>query len=224
MASKREMVSVSAWERIRKECGAPAAHNVDWHGETLVIRPLISLAEVVQFVDNVIGDCFGESVEEYHPEVKAFSIARYFIHFYTNLRLPTDIAKQYDLIFGTDILSVVEDHVDYIQKMSINTAIEEKIDMLLDMNVAALNKQLGKISSAIDEVGNAFGGIDPGDIEKLMQSISEGALDQEKLIGAYLRQMKEQGINNAINAQDAGEPVKKVDTENTSEVHTIDLA
>lgn len=187
MANKQNMVSVGAWERIRKETGAPNVHTVDWHGESLEIKPLIPFAAVCTLVDSVVADCFGETMEEYRPAAKEFSMARYFIHFYTNLRLPADIEKQYDLIFGTDILSVVEDHIDYVQKEAIRAAIDEKIETLLDMNTAYLNRQLGKIAEAIDDADRMFSGVNPGDLENLVKSVSNDGLNAGKLMEAYLR-------------------------------------
>ena len=185
MAKKLNKVSVAAWERIAKECaGAPVA-VVDWHGEQLEVRRRLGLAEMAALVNFVVKDCFSEDSAEYRPELREFATARAFIFFYSNLTPPVNTEKQYDLIGGTDIYETVLRVVDQAQYSEIMNAIDEKIDALLDANVSSVNKQLERISAAVDEMAQIFDGIDKSDLEKFLGSIDQGSLSPERLMSAY---------------------------------------
>ena len=187
MAKKNDVVSVGAWERIRKECGANDINEIDWHGERLTVRRLLSFAEAATFVSLVVADCFSENKDEYHPEAKEFSVARCMIYFYTNLRLPTDVEKQYDLIYGTDILEVVAQYADNEQGSMIRNAIDERIDVILDANRELIQREMAKLSDTIDQFSSIFDGVRKEDIEAITKAAANG-IDEGKIMQAFLAQ------------------------------------
>ena len=184
--AKKDKVSVGAWERIAKEMNKETEIIVDWHGEQLHVKRFLTLAESLSFVNTVIKDCFGEETSEYRPEAKRFSIDRAVLYYYSNITLPVGVEKQYDLICRTDAVDEVKKYVNLKQFNMILDAVEEKIEMLLDENVAVVNAKLTEFSEAMDGAKGMFDGVDPEDLRNLIGALSNGVLDEEKLMRAYL--------------------------------------
>lgn len=190
MAKKLNKVSVAAWERIAKECAESPVAVVDWHGEQLKVRRRLGLAEMAALVNKVVTDCFGSDLTEYHPEAKRFATARGFLYFYSNITLPVNVSKQYELISSTDIYDTVLRVVDKEQYTEIMEAIEEKIESLLDYNTKMIDKKLSELSEAIDQFSSIFEGISSEDLAKISSAMVSGKLDEEKLMRAYLTEQE----------------------------------
>lgn len=182
--AKKNKISVGAWERIAKEMSKDETTVVDWHGEQLEIRRYLTLAEMVTLVDKVIDDCFVG--DKFFPSVQEFAFQRAAILLYTNLTLPVNPEKQYDLILRTDIWEQLIRNVYPYQLGSVQTAIDRRIEMLLDTNAETVSRQLAKISSALDEAGKLFDGVSSDDMQKLMGAMSGMELDPEALMKAYM--------------------------------------
>lgn len=183
--AKKNRISVGAWERIAKDMDKGETTVVDWHGEQLEIRRYLTLGEKIALVDKVIEDCFvGDS---FIPSVQEFAFQRAAILVYTNLALPVNPEKQYDLILRTDIWEQIIRNADPYQLGSVQTAIDRRIEMLLDTNAETVSRQLAKISSALDEAGSMFDGVEPDDLKKLADAVTGLGLDPEKLMQAYMK-------------------------------------
>lgn len=191
MAKKKNHVSVAAWERIAKEFCGEEIKTVDWHGEALEVKTRLSLAEVVWFVNQVIKDCFGSDMTEYHPEVKQFAIDRATIAVYTNVTMPVNMEKQYELIVGTDIIPAIHQEIDAGQYGDLLDAIDEKIDMLIDANIAELNKLTKTVSESANVMNDMMSGVSAGDMDTLLKAITDNKLDEEKLMKAYYAERAE---------------------------------
>ena len=190
MAKKKNHVSVAAWERIAKELCGEEIKTVDWHGESLEVKTRLSLAEVVWFVNQVIKDCFGSDMTEYHPEVKQFAIDRVTIAVYTNVTLPVNMEKQYELIAGTDIIPAIHQEIDAGQYGDLLDAIDEKIDSVQDTNTALIERKITELASSLDSVGEIFSGISSSDIRRIADAVSSGQFDESKLVKAYFEEKK----------------------------------
>lgn len=185
MAKKKNHVSVAAWERIAKELCDEGTKTVNWHDEALEIKHRLNLTEVVWFVNQVIKDCFGSDMTEYRPEVKQFAIDRATIAVYTNVTLPVNMEKQYELIIGTDLIEAALCEIDENQYSDLLDAVDEKIDMLIDANIAELNKLTKTVSESANVMNDMMSGVSAGDMDTLLKAISDGKLDEEKLMKAY---------------------------------------
>jgi len=183
--AKKNRISVGAWERIAKDMSKEETTVVDWHGEQLEIRRYLTLGEMINLVDKVIEDCFVG--DRFVPAVQEFAFQRAAILVYTNLSLPVNPEKQYDLILRTDIWEQLIRNTDPYQRGSVQTAIDRRIEMLLDTNAETVNRQLAKISSALDEAGSMFDGVEPDDLKKLADAVTGLELDPEKLMQAYMK-------------------------------------
>ena len=211
--AKKNKVSVGAWERIAKEMNKDVQTTFDWHGEQLEIKHRLGLAEFVAFCEQVISDCFGDDYTEYKPEARTFAIERALIHFYTNLTLPVDIEKQYDLITMTGIADFVAEKIDRAQYGDMLHAIDERIEIMLEANAEAINAKLGQLGGMLDEAEKMFSEVNTHELSKLVSDLADAKVDQEALMKTYLEMTK----------GEAAEELKDGEEKNDGKVNVIEL-
>ncbi len=190
--AKQKRVSISAIEKVIKENYTPT-ETIDWHGVEITIKHSLSLEEMMKFVSLVINSCFSES-GEYIPESKAFVIKNCVIESYTNIALPSNTSSRYDLIYKSDIVSIILPHIDMEQFNAISEAIDKKIENIARANVGLVNKKAVELFSSIENIqeqfSNLMSGVTAEDIARLARAISNSTLDEKKLVEAYKSEPK----------------------------------
>lgn len=187
MAKNIKKVSITTMDKVVKE-HFPQSATVEWCGNEVNIKRTLSVSEMLAFVDDVVSSCYNDG--EYLPEVKAYLIRRNVLTRYANFNLPDDLEHSYELVYATDAFEQVMANINDEQMDSILCAIDEKIDYLCNSNIAAVEKQAQDAVSALEDIlGKAeevFGNINPEDIIKIVGAVSEGRIDEEKLVKAYM--------------------------------------
>ena len=168
--------------------------NVEWSGLSLVIERHLNLAEMAKFGDVCVRACFNPDDASYSPEVKDLAIRSCIVALYTNVTLPKNIAKQYELIYHSMILDTISVNVDQIQLNAIIRAIDDKVEHLAAANIEMVNKQMNDLYGALDgvqkQMSEMFNGVDADDIKNIMGALTDGGLDEEKLVKAYMANKK----------------------------------
>lgn len=193
MADKIKKISVTAFEKAIDSFYEPTT-NVEWNGLTLVIKRHLNLAEVAKFVDVCVKACFNPDDASYAPEAKDLAIRSCIVAFYTNVTLPDNIAKQYELIYHSMILDAITLNVDQIQLNAIIKAIDDKVEHLASANIELVNKQMNDLYGALDgvqkQMSEMFSGVSAEDIKSVMGALTSGGVDEEKLVKAYMANKK----------------------------------
>lgn len=190
---KIKKISVNAFEKAVDSIYEPIT-NVEWNGLSLIIKRHLNLAEVAKFVDVCVKACFNPDDASYAPEAKDIAIRSCIVAFYTNITLPGNIAKQYELIYHSRILDVVMPNIDQTQLDAIIKAIDDKVEHLASANIEMVNKQMNDLYGALDgvqkQMSEMFNGVDADDIKNIMGALTDGGLDEEKLVKAYMANKK----------------------------------
>lgn len=159
-----------------------------WHGLEISIKRRLSLSDMMRFVDYVVKSCFNDEAV-YLPEVKDFAIGCSIIEQYTNIDLPENVEDKYEVINGSDIISLVLEYVDMRQFNKMIEAIDDRIDVTIQTNVSAITHQINSLYASIEELEKQFegmfGNVTGEDVANLIGAITNGRLDEEKLIDAY---------------------------------------
>lgn len=156
MAKKNEKkVSVAEIESVMKEQFSKNTKTADWYGIEIEYKESIPMDKMVEFVDNVAGGCFGED-GEYLPEFKSFLIDAYMMEYYTNVRLPQSIEKQYVIFAQTDLADMIRQMIDKKQYFAILEAIDEKIAYIRDADVVATKQNVTKLITQIEGLAEQF--------------------------------------------------------------------
>ena len=167
---------------------------INWNGLELIVKRNISLEDMIGYVSSVSELCFEDETNRYMPELKDFGIRLYLINYYTNIDLPESTSKKYEFIYNTDIVQTVLNAVDPQQFNEIVQSIENKVEYMSSANIEAIQKHMIEISNAIEEFGKLFEAMfddmDAESVQKLVSSITDGAIDESKLVEAYIEQTK----------------------------------
>lgn len=191
---KSKKISITAFDKIMRNTHTPV-ETVEWNGVEITIRKSLPLRDVLTFVDTVSKSCFNSETSEYLPEVKVFAIKCCVLEMYANFALPSNVEHKYDLVYNTNAFDTVIEHINMRQLNEIVDAISEKVDNIARANIETINKQMNDIYRAFDGLQNQFtkmfSGISSEDMSGFVQAVSEGKLDEEKLVKAYMTQSKE---------------------------------
>jgi len=162
---------------------------VEWHGIEMTIKRLLSLEEMLTFVNDVVSSCFEEKTGEYIPEIKDFAIRCSIMESYAGFVLPSDLSEKYSMIYNSDIVSFIVKHIDKNQFESILSSIDDKIEHQAQNNIEAINKQMNELiagfSTIEQNLSNIFGNVDSDTISKIAGAIVDGSFDEKKLVDAF---------------------------------------
>lgn len=179
-----KMVSVNAVESVMKNEFANEV-TIQWHGIDVVVRKTIGLKQAFEFVNQSVNSCFAEKDGAYMPEMKDFVIRACLVEKYTNIRLPENSEKLYDILYMTDLCNVVCANISQEQFDALVEAINDKLDYLSNADVKAVQKASENIGSLVQSFTDVFSGVTADDVKKITDAIIGGQFSEEKLIEAY---------------------------------------
>lgn len=194
MSKKEKKVSIRAMDEVVKR-DYHGTLTDEWRGIEVTVAKTISLTDMMEFVNNVVGSCFLDD-GRYLPEIKEFAFKSNLLAKYTNISLPEKLEHRYELLYCSDIVDFVRDCVSEEQLREIEGAIERKIAYRCATETAAVQRQLAKLADAFGEVqktaSGLFDSVSADDLKKLVGALSEdGSVNEEKIVSAYLRQKDE---------------------------------
>lgn len=191
--AKMKKISIAALDKVVKDTYIPAS-TVQWNGLDVQIKRSLTFIEMMEFVDSVVKTCFTAESGMYIPEAKDFAVKSNIVERYTNLSLPNNLDHRYEIIYCTDIIETVLTCVNPQQFNEIMTSIDAKINNLAQMNVEQVNKQIADLYAAFEnlqkQIEQMFGGVDGEEVVAMMKALTEGSIDEHKLVEAYLAHSK----------------------------------
>ena len=169
--------------------------DIKWCGLDIRIKKTLSFEEMELFVSSVYKACFDKETDEYVPEAKDFAIQWNIVNFYTNIVLPDDTADVYSVIYNSHIIDEIMPHINGAQIDHIISAIDERIRYKTNVAVEAANKQISAMFSAIENLENSMGDIfkdiSGEDLKNMISSITDGKIDEEKLVKSIVASKEE---------------------------------
>lgn len=183
---EKKMVSVNAIESVMKTEFANEV-EVTWHGVDIVIQKTIGMVQAFEFVNQSVNSCFADADGAYMPEMKDFVIRACLVEKYTNIRLPENSEKLYELLYKTDLCGVVCANIDKDQFDALVEAINDKLDYLSSADVKAVQKTSENIGYLVQKITDVFSDISADDVKALSDAVIGGQFNEEKLIEAYAK-------------------------------------
>ncbi len=185
-------IPVDAFDQTIQELAVSDA-IIDWHGLEVTVKHTIGFSDMMKFVNDAAESCFSEA-GTFVPEVMDFAIKSNILSRYANVTLPEDLEHQYALIYMSDIVDAVCEHINAEQLREITTAVRQKVRYACDANVTMIQQKTKELLSAFEEIGkqaeSMFSNVSQDDIQKLVGAISNGGFDEDALVKAYLKQTK----------------------------------
>lgn len=195
--SVNQFESAATGENITTEilCGTD---NVEIH-----IKRCLSLTEMLEFVQEVVSSCVDGETGEYTPEAYDFSIRVGVLTHYANFSMPTNLEKQYWLIYNTQAFNQVMEHIDDCQFNDIIRSIDRKIQFMLDVlsssAVSKINEVVTKFGEIAQESENMFSEINPDEVKKVLQGIATlKNVDSESVARVVLENQTKDDADNTL--------------------------
>lgn len=193
MAKKKiQKISVNAMDEIMKRFAE--TETIDWNGLQVVIKKNLSLEEMMAFTNSVAKSCFDQASGAYMPEVKDFAIRANVVDYYTNIALPKDLGKQYDMVIRSGIVETVLNYVNFTQFAELTKAIDAKLQNTADANIQAFIQKLDGVTTAFtnmqEQMESMFSGVDTEDVSKFISTVANGGNPEENVVKSYLELTK----------------------------------
>ncbi len=203
MSNKEKKVSVNQLDKIniKKE---PTAINVD--GVEIIVKHNLSLSEVIAFTKSVVEGIMDLKTDDIEYCYKDFVIAINMLSYYTNIRLPDNLEKQYEFITNSNIVDKVREKINEVQYWHILDAVDEQIAFEKDKMICQfkaetqnyieeIKAEAEKIISVFEKYTDIFKNIEPEIITNIIPKLS--ALDnitKKDIVDTTMNHLKE---NNA---------------------------
>ena len=163
--------------------------NID--GVDVVVKPMISMNEMFSFVNDVVSLCYSDKESSYSPEIRDFAIRVNVIKRYTNISLPDNASDMYIFVYSGNIFDVVMENINIAQFKSMVFGIDQRIKNINDANISAIQKEITSIVNDMEKFGKAisdmFGDVDKDTFNALIESLSNGGFDENKLAGEVFK-------------------------------------
>lgn len=196
MANKIKKISVGSFEKA-VEADCETVVNVEWRGLSVVVKHCLTLKDMLTFATSVAESCFEKETGAYMPEIKDFAVRCCIIEHYTNVSLPENIEKRYDLIYHSDLLDVVMPNIEQDQFNALIEAVDAKIAHSAQAGIEAVSKQINELYASLenmnDRLGAIFDGIDDASLGNLVAALSSGRIDESKIVKAVMDEKKNGG-------------------------------
>lgn len=193
---KANRIDASTLIEIVKNISEQTA-EFEWNDMNVVVNRVLPMKDMMEFVDYVTKTCFSDD-GEYLPEVKDFAIKSCLLEMYANFDLPTDLPTRYAVIYNSDIVDAVLNCIEGRQFGEIVNAIEQKIANLAQANVQMVYAQMNHINDEFENLQNniaaLFTGVSQDDLKKLVNAVSNGNIDEGKVVQAFVSQKKKSNI------------------------------
>lgn len=199
MAKTDKKVSISLFDKIMKEQFENES-TIQWHGAEVTVKRVLSLTDMLAFVDDVVESCFND-VFGFMPEVADFAIKSNILTKYANFSMPDDLEHRYRMVYATDAVDVVCAAINEAQLQVITNAINSKIRFRCDSKTAEIEARVNDVLAALedmrDKAQDIFAGLTQDDVKNVIGAITNGNVSEEKIVQAYLEQTKNKTVEGA---------------------------
>jgi len=189
MAKGEKKVSISAVDNIIGERFLNVISE-QWYDVEVKMRRSLPFTEMLTFVNDVVQSCFQRD-GVYTPEVLDFAIKSNIISRYTNVSLPDNLEHRYAMLYNSDLVDFVSQHINMQQVQEMVTSINRKLSYMCDTNTVAIQNRLNDLVSAFEDMqkqtADVFSVVTQDDMKRLVGAIGDGALTEEKIVEAYMR-------------------------------------
>lgn len=165
----------------------------EWYEVEVEVKQILPPVDVAQFVADVVSACVLDGAN-YHPEFKRYAIYRAIIEHYTNITLPQSLDKQFDFLYGTDIIDTVTECVNSTQLHELVESCDDALDFYARSAASSLERrandaleQLEGLTNNLDAITN---GLDEDTVKKLTDMVATGKLGADEIVKAYAEEVR----------------------------------
>lgn len=189
MAKGVKKISINKFEEVVKE-RFPSMVTESWFDIEVNIKRVLPLTDMLAFANDVVLSCFADDAG-FIPEVMDFAIRSNILTRYANFSLPDNLEKRYELLYNSNAVDFVCQHIDHSQLRELISAINRKIDHRCKTNSDTIQREMTKLLNAFESLQKhteeLFSGVSSDDLGRLTSAIAEhGELDEKKIVDALM--------------------------------------
>lgn len=192
MAKGEKRVSINAIDAVMKEQFVDGSCK-QWRGIDVVIKGTLSFKEMLEFVNDVVMSVIQDG-GDYRPEVMDFATKSNIVLRYTNLSLPDNLEHRYAILYDTDVVEFVCEHINHEQLHEIIDSAKRQVRYLCGMNTSAVQQKAQELVNSFDalsqKMSSVLDGVVPEDIAKIAGILANGGLSEDKIVSTYLAQTR----------------------------------
>jgi len=193
MSKNAKKVSISQVDKIMKEY-FELTTNVEWKGIDITVTKSLSLADMLQFCNDVVKTCTNPDNGGYMPELKDFAIRMNVVEMYSNVKLPDNLEHKYYILINSGLVEAILEHVNTNQYFELVESINDKLKAIVDANTDAIEKQLNEVAHAFEQMQanmeTAMNGLDMSVLERLANTFGDEDV-MNKAILSYVKDSAE---------------------------------
>ena len=188
--AKEKKISINAFEEAAGNQESTSV--VTWNGLDITVRRRIAYKDLMSAGIVATEACFDQG-GEYVPEAKDVSIRLIVLALYTNLTIPTNIDKRYEMACFSGVFEAILPAIDRYQYDRLVEAVEERIRIRTNAAVDAVVRQANSVAEAVQTLSEKFeeqfstllGDITPEEMNLVIRGIAEGQVNEEKVANVY---------------------------------------
>ena len=200
MAKTEKKISVNAFEKAAE--GHIQRETVTtWNGLDIRVKYLLPASEMVEFVADIVDTCT-EGTGGYTPELFDFTVRNGVMLRYANLTRPQNIEKWYELLYATEVYSVVAIHISHQQLNDIISAAEKRIEMFCQNELSQvqgkMNELITMLTKTTQDTAAMFDGLTPTDMKNVVDAVGNGTLNPDRVTERYIKMARQEaqgGLN-----------------------------
>lgn len=183
-------VSVGTFERYYEATQKSPKHITFGDGDNafdVAVVPILGMQESIDFTRAFVNTVF-QNDGSYYAALQEFALRHATLVFYTNMTMPNDASKEFDLLMGTDVYDRVVELIDSNHYSIIVKAALEQLDYEYDL----------RMSDTRTSVDNAV-----SEMKRLAQNYETFMDSVQKLVGPELFKLAKRLKASAGNVTDA---------------------
>jgi hypothetical protein len=174
------------------------------------VKTSLTVQELIQFETSIVDSVINEN--GYFPSLFSYIFNSSVIQFFTNINLPTDLDKKYDIIVNTDLVDKILDIIG-IYVLDLECEIRDKIEYQKQIILQSANPLDSVAKNINDLLATLNTKIEKTDINKMLKTVEK--LDPNKF--QWLKGVTDLW-NNAEKTGDYSEIIGKEETTESQEV------
>ena len=171
-------LSVNDFEKICKMNTADNLKEIafdigDDKSVTIIVKRVLSFKNRIMFVSEVVDNCFDDN-GEFIPAVKDIAFKVAILKYFTNITLPENPSKTYNLIIHSDIFSQIECAIDENEYYELCNEVDGAITYRKENAIASQKAELLKISNTMNAMTEHYTKLfEDVNIQEFMEKVSD---------------------------------------------------
>lgn len=191
-------IGSKALNKVLKDGFCDSATIVNWYDLDIECKKFLCFDDAISFSNHICDLCFLES-GEYVPEMFDFALRSCVVEYYTNVSLPNNIDKRYEIVYGTDLYYTIYNKVDFAQLDELINCAFKRVSRRLELDKEDIKNRLNVLIEKFDDIADEISSVYENVDSDTMNSIANVAanlenMTEESVIRAYAKELANTGI------------------------------